>query len=319
MNTRASVLVFAVIGGVGGCRETPPPPEPARITNVPAEGELPKPSEPPPPAVDLALADGIEMRRPIRDGRLTLIPIIATRPATGTARHYVTLHDGMAHGKVRVSELGPWDVDTVRITNTSEQPLAILGGEVILEGKQDRVLQHAVVVPPNSTKLVAARCVERHRERGGDRFASGNAIAELSLRKVIAGGNQDAIWARVNVINRREDLAPRSHTYRHAAHKLGSGVAAPRVEAILKQLAAREERGQIVGLAVAIDDKVVAIDRFATPELYRALEAKLVAGYLPETAGEPTAEKTITPDSVRALATFRRAHVTEASSMTLRN
>jgi len=316
MNTRASVLVFAVVGAVGGCRETPPPPAPERITNVAALDELPKPSEPPRPRVDLALADGIEMRRPIRDGRLTIIPIIATRPATGTATHYITLHDGMARGSVSVTELAPWDVDTVRIVNKSDEPLAILGGEVILDGKQDRVLQHAVVIPPQSTKHVAARCVERHREHGNDRFASGNAIAELSLRKVIAGGNQDAIWAKVNVINRREGLAPRSHTYRHAAHKLGAN---PRIDAILKQLAGREERGQIVGLAVAIDDKVVAIDRFATPELYRMLEAKLVAGYMPETAGDAIAEKTITPDSVRALATFRRAHVTAASSMTLRD
>jgi hypothetical protein len=301
---------------VGGCRKTPPPPAPERITNVPALDELPKPSEPPKPSVDLALADGIEMRRPIHDGRLTLIPIIATRPATGTARHYITLHDGMARGKVSVTEMAPWDVDTVRIINKSEEPLAILGGEVILDGKQDRVLQHAVVIPPQSTKAVAARCVERHREEGSDRFASGNAIAELSLRKVIAGGNQDSIWAKVNVINRREGLAPRSHTYRHAAHKLAAN---PRADVILKQLAGREERGQIVGLAIAIDNKVVAIDRFATPELYRALEAKLVAGYLPETAGDAIAEKTITPDAVRALATFRRTHVTEASSMTLRN
>ena len=319
MNTRASVLVFAVVGAVGGCRETPPPPPPERITNVPALDELPKPSEPPPPAVDLALADGIEMRRPIQDGRLTIIPIIATRTGTGTARHYVTLHDGMARGAVRVSELGPWDVDTVRITNTSEDPLAILGGEVILDGKQDRVLQHALVIPPKSTRLVAARCVERHREHGGDRFASGHAIAELSLRKVIASGDQDAIWARVNVINRREGLSPGTHTYRHAARKLASGPAGERVAAIMKQLAGREERGQIVGLAVAIDGKVVAIDRFATPELYRALEPQLVAGYLPETGGDAIAEKTITPDAVRALATFRRAHVTDASSMTLRN
>ncbi len=88
---------------------------------------------------------------------------------------------------------------------------------------------------------------------------------------------------------------------------------------VFEQLAAREERGHIVGLAIAIDEKVVAIDRFATPELYRALEPDLVAGYLPETAGDETRETTITPESVRALATFRRAHVTDASSMTLRN
>ncbi|HEY5933697.1 MAG TPA: DUF6569 family protein [Kofleriaceae bacterium] len=318
MNTRASVLVFAVVGAVGGCRETPPPPPPERITNVPALDELPKPSEPPPPAIDLALADGLEMRRPIKDGRLTIIPIIATRPGIGTGNPppYVTLHSGMARGDVRVTELGPWDVDTVRITNTSENPIAILGGEVILDGKQDRVLQHAVVIPRNSTKLVAARCVERHREHGGDRFSSGNAIAELSLRKVIATGNQDAIWARVNVINRREGLSPGTQTYRHAARKLASN---ERVAAIMKQLAGREERKQIVGLAVAIDDKVVAIDRFATPELYRALEPQLIAGYLPETDGDEIAEKTISPDAVRALARFRRAHVTDASSMTLRN
>src|SRR3954470_16621215 len=63
--------------------------------------------KPKPKPVDLSLtplAAGMEMRHPISDGNLTIIPIVATLPVPLV--HYVTLADGLANPTVTVRERG---------------------------------------------------------------------------------------------------------------------------------------------------------------------------------------------------------------------
>lgn len=82
----------------------------------------------------------------------------------------------------------------------------------------------------------------------------------------------DAADSPCFVVGRARADGVRQHA--HATVSTGASASPNRLRLPrVQQLAAREERSQIVGLAVAIDDKVVAIDRLATPELNRALEA----------------------------------------------
>jgi hypothetical protein len=289
------------------------PPRRAVIPDEPAR------QEPPPrplAKVDLALGAGQEMRRPIQDGRLTIIPIVATRAAPATG--YLTLHAGMAKGVVTVRELGyDWEVDTVRITNQSREPLVVIAGELIVDAMQDRVTAETTVITAGASQSVHVRCVEEDRDHGGLVFHAGNALAELDLRRTVIHQEQENVWAKVKEINRRDGIATETNTYRHAARAQTKSDA--RRRALIEALEAREERSQIVGLAVAIDGKVIAIDRFATPELYRALEPELLASYLPGTAGTPAEGKPVGPAEVRALLALPDAtHTTAASTITLR-
>lgn len=295
-----------------GRRAEPVAPEPADVVDTR--------DEPPPAQVDLALGDGLEMRRPIHDGRLTLIPIVATAKARlASDPRYITLAEGMTQKLVSVTEVDDeeWDVDWVRVTNRSPMPLAIIEGELIIDGKQDRVIAEDIVIAANTTRDVAARCVEEKRKEGDIRFHDGGAIAELSLRRTVIYESQESIWARVDVINARNKLRPHTRTYRHSAALLSKGDAAARRAKLLGKLGELEERNQMVGVAVAIDGELVAIDRLATPELYRAFEGRLLASYLPTTAGAPSASSTIAPDTVRAFAK-RRAQTTPASTTVVR-
>ena len=268
-------------------------------------------------SVNLSLGNGFEMRRPIHDGRLTLIPIVATHAAPTTK--FITLHDGMARNLVSVRELGEdWEVDTVRITNKSRETLVMLSGEMVIDAMQDRVIAADTVITAGTTENVHVRCVEEDRDHGGTVFHAGNAMAELSLRRTVVHQSQDAVWEKVGAINSRNGLHPATKTYRGSAKEQTKGASGERRDRIIAQLMGLEERQQIVGLAVAIDGQVVAIDQLASPELYRQLESELLASYMPETEGPQAEGKKLSPDDVRALVTSGKGTVTVGSSVVLR-
>jgi hypothetical protein len=304
---KASLATCLVLcASLVACGEERAKPAPASAPPISAEATVtpePAPAPAAPKVSDLSLGTGHEMRSVVRDGRLTLVPIIATAAIPETK--YITLDEGMRTRKVTVREMpGDWQVDTVRITNRSRFAMLGLRGELILDAKQDRVLAEDVVIEPGATREVAARCIEHDRDRGGSRFRSGNAMAELSLRRLVAHSDQTAVWAQVDVINARLGISNHTKTYRHAAARHARAPVSERAGRLATQLAAHPDRDRMVGLAIALDGQVLAIDRFATPELYRSLEPKLLGSYAATDDGVVLEGRQLTPDAVRALASL---------------
>src|SRR5262249_9228984 len=136
-------------------------------------------ARPSPPPVDLSLGDGFEMRRPLRDGRLSLIPLIATHPAPAG---YITLAAAVARHQATVRELpAQWRVDSVRTRNRGRIPAVAYAGGVLLDAKQARGLAEPRVIPPGASDDLAVRCIEQSRETGGRVFHVPGVLAELDL------------------------------------------------------------------------------------------------------------------------------------------
>jgi hypothetical protein len=299
------LLFVTLVACRGESTPTPPPPS----TPAPPVAKL----LPPPAPIDLHLGDGYQMLHPLHDGRLTVIPIVAnTVPASPTK--YITLEAGMARHLVGVRELGEWQVDTVRIKNKSREPVLAMSGELIVDALQDRVIARDTIIPPHSSANVNVRCVEQNRERGERTFHPGNALAELDLRQVVVQQSQPQVWAQVDQINARLGLSPPTKTYRQAAQ----AQPADRASSLVQQLAALPERDRMVGLAVAIDGQIMAIDRFASPELYQQLEGELLGSYVASDGGPPHEGKhTLAPADVRSLLQSPNATTTDASFVVL--
>lgn len=317
MNVRARLLIFAIGVTALGCQsERSAPTQPAVLVE---EAPVTVALDPAPtPSVDRSLGGGFEMRRPIVDGRLTIVPIIATR-ASGSSVQYLTLSEGLSSGIATLTEAGETlVVDSLRITNRSDRPLFALQGEVVIEGMQDRVIAQSEIVPPGESRLLTVRCVEHDRASGPLEFKTSHAIVELPLRRTLAHEEQSEVWGHVDAINQRLHLYPPTKTYRlAAAQQPANGVDARRA-AIIEQLGKREERGRIVGYAVAVDGQIVALDRFATPELARTLEPMLLASYLANAAGPArTVRPAISPVDVQQFAATAGEH-TDASLVILR-
>jgi hypothetical protein len=309
MNVRARLLILAAsLVACDGSRDAAAPAAREAV-------EQPPPAPKPEPIVDRSLGAGFEVRKPIVDGRLTLVPIIATRAVPDV--HYVTLAAGLASGQVEVTEAGPaLVVDTLHVVNRSDRPLFVLQGELVIEGRQDRITAESQIVAPGATDDLKVRCVEHSRASGSDRFKPGHAIGELALRRTLAFETQPEVWGVIDAINKRLRLAPPTKTYRLAAAAQSANDA--RRARIVAQLARREERDRIVGYAVAVDGELLAIDRVDSPAIMKELEPMLLASYLADTDGPVKPHAPLTPDAVRTFAASRVAAQTATSYVVLR-
>jgi hypothetical protein len=305
----AFVLVSTACGGDDTPRADPSPSaKPTSSDHAAAIDAKPKPKP-----IDLSFGPGYEMRRPITDGTLAIVPIVATGPVPPD--HYLTLSDGLARHEVTVREIGRNDefqVDQVRIRNRSHEPLFVMTGEMIFDGLQDRILAEDRVIAPGKSVRVSVRCVEQGREAGHLEFHASNVLVELAVRQAAIHQTQTEVWATVDLINQRHHVAPPTKTYREVA-LMQSGELAARRDRLARALAALPDRSRLVGLAQVQSGHVVTIERFATPELYGALEAELLGSYVASDDAQPHEGRTFLPDDVRALAHGSVSRETAAS------
>ena len=308
MSKRAVLCVAAL---VAACHD--PDPDRAAVPSAapaPAATSAPRPA--PKPASDqFALGPGLEMRRPIHDGHLTLIPIALTADLAAPA-DAISLDEAMAQKQATVREVG--DFYKVKVRNKSARPLFVMAGELVLGGRQDHAFAQNHVFAPHSSEIVPVFCVERGRSEGGKVFESGHAMVDALMRRTMRFGSQTDVWSLIEKEDARLGLSPPTNTYREAAALQDTGPAAARRQQLVAQLG----DDKLVGLAAAYDGELIALDRFATPALFRAHATELVGSYLAGDDGSHHEGKTITPADVRRFAAdLSLADATDVSSTTL--
>src|SRR6266566_5768997 len=104
----------------------------------------------------------IEIGQASQIRNLKLFPLI--RRNASQPLDYLLLEDGIAQGKVRVTELsGGGSVPELSITNTAELPVLLVDGEELVGAKQNRVLNLTILVPAKHTMAIPVSCVEAGR------------------------------------------------------------------------------------------------------------------------------------------------------------
>ena len=182
------------------------------------------------------LASGYKVLEPIRNGSLTVFPVVASKSyATG---EFLTLDEGLRSGEVVVTEYGnvrglvrrvapapqrdSAEVNRLVLVNNSKRPLLLLAGEIVAGGKQDRVIGMDRIVPSESDPIdLNVFCVEPGRwVATSDHFGSsgatygsvggrgagtaagaksaGTLMAQPSVRaKAMGDKDQGQVWAEV--------------------------------------------------------------------------------------------------------------------------
>ena len=120
-----------------------------------------KPAAPEAKADD-KLDEHTRLGAPLTYKNLTLVPIFARDPGKDAA-NYLTLDEAFDANLVRVRELSDESVNELSLENKSDRPLFVMSGEVILGGKQDRIIGQDRLIPPKKTLSVAVFCVEHGR------------------------------------------------------------------------------------------------------------------------------------------------------------
>jgi hypothetical protein len=268
----------------------PPDPQPAPPRTAPK----------PAPALGAdELVPGTTALSPIQAGSLTLIPLVVAKPPD-SPDDLLVLDEAMQQRLVRIHEVDDaGEVNELTLTNKSRRPLFLLAGEVIIGGKQDRIIGKNTIIPARTTLDVPVFCVEHGRWSDGTskEFRSANALAHGKLRAKASFEDQSQVWSEVAAKNDARKTTNATDTYRTVATQQVDGTLAAdekQVRAALAKLP-KGARERMVGYAVAINGSVATVDVFGSPQLFRKLEDKLMRSYLTEAVDVVADAKAVAP------------------------
>ena len=264
---------------------------------------------------------------PLTHNNLTVFPVLADDSTAGA--DLITLDEGLRSGKVIITELGAdgrsrtinrrrmsddSEVNRLALTNKSGKPLVLIAGEMIVGGKQDRIVGHDCIIEASNTPVpLDVFCVEHGRWSGGASFGQGAAaagasghgrglgsgsgggagpgsgasagalpgmIAPMALpnirEKAQASKSQGDVWSAV-----AETVTVTATSTRTG--NLTSVYQDKRVNAKLgsyeRAFKGRFAGRSVVGAVVAVGGKIVSADVFANHSLFRAYWPKMLKSY----------------------------------------
>ncbi|MBI3071234.1 MAG: hypothetical protein HYY84_03815 [Deltaproteobacteria bacterium] len=212
---------------------------------------------------------------------LTIFPI-TNRGAIDTT-NYVSFDEAQKAGKVSVTERGnkseSAQVEEVFVSNASSRPLYLVGGEVILGGKQDRVIREDVVVPPLSQNFrVKVFCVEQGRWNGRSMaFRASDQMIHGKIREEAALGTQGDVWRGVAMSARKlKTTLSGGGSYRGVIDDRNVGA---KSSEYVRALAPLLSSARTVGMIVAVGGRLIAVDVFQSPRLFARTRDKMIRSY----------------------------------------
>lgn len=241
--------------------------------------------------------------KPVSHDNLTVYPVLSDQ--TWDTSAFLTLDEGLASGKVQVIELGGGaQVNRLALVNRSGRPLILLAGEIIIGGKQDRMVSHdCIVLPGEDPVIIEVFCVEPGRWHGRQSsFGALKAIVNPTVREqAVAYKSQQGVWARGGEttdrlmagrdsqpgrgVRRGPTSASTSYARIYSSPEVSTSLASS-AEALQSQYEAAlrvQLRGkQVVGVVVAINNQPVWTDVFAGPALFEKYWPKLLRSYVVE-------------------------------------
>ena len=223
------------------------------------------------------LDDQFRVLKPVSHGPMTIFPIEKKTPVS-IAGNYLSLDEAMGQKIVTIRERGDGSVPIVIIINSGKLPIYISAGEIIIGGKQDRIVAYDVIVHPGKELPIEVRCVEHGRWQGQSMaFSAAPVMGGRAAKSAAQFSGQDAVWREVARQNDRLEVESSTGSYQASINKPEMEKAYKAyADALLKQVEGRS----IVGMVVAINGKVHAIEMFGSPSLFARLKEKLLKGYV---------------------------------------
>ena len=213
-------------------------------------------------------------------GGLTIVPIV-TR--SGAGADVESLDAAVRSGDLRVLEKGSGSVPSVMVENVGRTPVLLMAGEIVLGGRQDRIIRQDVVIGPRSGPVeVPVYCVEEGRwevSRREEFEPAPYAIADGALReKAASGAGQEEIWHDVNAKAAAPGVHSTTQAYRDWAQ---SPDVARRLDGFVSHCPHPSFwRGHAVGaIFLGPGGQVLGADVFGDSSLLYAEWPKLVRSY----------------------------------------
>ena len=213
---------------------------------------------------------------------VAVVPLISKDFDPQKEADYITLAEATKNDWIEIIEKpGEETVEELTVRYNGPKPLLLLAGELLLGGKQDRVVAHDTAIDPMSEATVAVYCVEPGRWSGSSLFGYSGTQVPSSVKEQALLGAQGDVWAETSTFN---DLARASNSGRST---VDMGLKSEDVtkftddgkKALLKVI---ENDDAIVGVLFVINGEVHSLELFSAPRLLESAYGSILGGILAE-------------------------------------
>ena len=198
----------------------------------------------------------------------------------------ISLSNALQKGYITISERGTASTENVhwlRITNTSKKLVFIGSGEIIIGGRQDRmVTKDTILTPTSSDQYIPVMCVEENRWSDKEKKFAYGSFANARLRRVLdQSKNQVLIWKEIYGLLDSSKI--KSPTLAYAALKFDKKYKLSDAEYFnYFSNKIKNTDSTIVGIVCMSGEKVIGCDVFDSKDLFYAELESLLAGYIEE-------------------------------------
>jgi hypothetical protein len=250
-------------------------------------------------------APTIRVGEPRRHGALSVFPLFGE---SERGADYRLASEALADGSLRVEEVGEAGlVGELAVHNRGDVAVLFLEGEELVGAKQDRVVNTTTLVGPHARLRIPVSCVEAGRwaYRSHRLLESGvhspsmvrhalKSSVSLSLGEGLRPiANQAEIWDSVARLHAGHDVASRTGAMAETFERRAAEVA--RYRAALRYVPGAR------GVAVAVEERVVAIDVFDRPDTCEQVWDRLLSGAVLDALLAPTDAATASPVAVETM------------------
>lgn len=168
-------------------------------------------------------------------------------------------------------------VPTLVVENKNSSPVVLFVGETLEGGRQQRVLNQTVVLPPFSETAIPVSCVEQGRWHGSQQFGGIGRMSPSNVRRSANRGYQHEVWNEVSYLLSSRSVD--SDTQALADLYRDPETDAKRRNKIEKVASWGPLPGQ-TGIVVTHRDAIQSLDLFGSPEFLAAMWPKMVESAL---------------------------------------
>jgi len=206
-----------------------------------------------------------------------------------TAKDYVpaldiaTLDEARTSGALVIAERDRATVPELVVENRGKVHVLLLAGEILVGGKQNRVLREDILLPPRSgARSIGVYCVEQGRwNEGRKEFESRSSFAQPALRsKLLEHAEQHQVWDSVARSTREVAPATPSPSQSYQAIYDDGKVRAHLGE--VERTASLRPPASVHGAAVFVSGASSGLDLFHSPALFMREWPKLLRAHAVE-------------------------------------
>lgn len=176
-------------------------------------------------------------------------------------------------------------VNQLMIKNLTNDTILIMAGELIVGGKQDRIIAENLLIPPGSGFIpIPVFCVEQGRwaaSETGSNFSQYNAFTANSIRKqAVQNESQTDVWNQVSIVTSKNNAESSTSTFNSVFNN----------EEFMKQFNEYIEffttefakLDNCIGFVGISGDKIIGCDLFAKTEIFQSQTKNLLSAYITE-------------------------------------